>query len=52
MSSLLINLCFCPDSAVMSSDSKDCNVQFDYFSENSFSFQQLMFLLSSRIRMR
>ena len=27
-------------------------VYFDYFSENSFLFQQLMFLLSSRIRMR
>ena len=27
-------------------------VYFDYFSENSFSIQQLMFLLSSRIRMR
>ena len=51
MFSLLIILCFCPDSAVMSSDSKDCNIQFD-FSENSFSFQRHMFLLSSRIRMR
>ena len=46
MFSLLIIRCFCPDCAVMSSDSKDCNVQFDFFSsKNSFSFQQLMFLL-------
>ena len=45
---LLIILCFCPYDAVMSSDSKDCNVHFDYFSEYSFSFQQPLFLLSSR----
>ena len=43
MFSFLIILCFCPDCAVMSTDSKDCNVQFELFQRILFRFSSLCF---------